>query len=155
MSGPILEDEGIAAAKNDQTRPAWSLAAREESQTTNKETEMDKVNPDNDKCYEENRTSRVTGWPWCGEGGQWSCAASEKTFLRGLFQQSRKGEDPCHSVQIWPVFTGHPVPCGCAPFPVILELGCGPQLWTLGSTSFLPLPVPQILSLFSTALPLS
>ena len=94
MSGPILEDEGIAAAKNDQTRPAWSLAAREESQTTNKETEMDKVNPDNDKCYEENRTSRVTGWPWCGEGGQWSYAASEKTFLRGYFSRAGRVRTP-------------------------------------------------------------
>lgn len=51
----------MAAAKNDQTLPAWSVAlSRKERQTTNKETEMDEINPDNDKCYEENRTSRVT-----------------------------------------------------------------------------------------------
>lgn len=59
MSGPILDAEGTATVKNDQNLPAWSLPSRKEGQTINKESEMDKINPDNDKCYEENRTNRI------------------------------------------------------------------------------------------------
>ena len=40
---------------------AQSLPSREERETTNKETETDKTNPNNDKRCEENRTSKATG----------------------------------------------------------------------------------------------
>lgn len=80
MSGPILDAEGTATVKNDQNLPAWSLPSRKEGESTNKESELDEINPDNDKCYEENRTNRIAV---VGEGRPLELRAWQ-TFLRGI-----------------------------------------------------------------------
>lgn len=126
VSGPILEAEGVAAAKNDQLLPAWSVAlSREERQTTNKETEMGKINPDNAKCCEDNRTSRVTRVAVAG-GSPEELWGIREDFPEGLAKGIRRDEHPFvqfNSACIrWP-------PCvsqGCALFRVILEV----WLWT-------------------------
>ena len=151
VSGPILEAEGMAAAKNDQTLPAWSVAlSREERQTTNKETEMDEINPDNDKCYEENRTSRVTRMALWG-GSRWSCRASERTFLWGVAKGIWRGQYPFCSVQ----FSLYLVATLCTPglCPVSCHrFGCGPGR---DLTPFPPCTPDPIVSLPFTARALS
>lgn len=77
MSGPILEAGGTSAGKNDQYLPARSLPAREEGQTTSKESETDTLNPDDEKAM---KKTEPTASPWWG-GSPLELRASH-TFLR-------------------------------------------------------------------------
>ena len=120
----------------------WSVAlSREERQTTNKETEMDKINPDNDKCYEENRTSRVTRMALEG-GSPEELWGIREDFPEGLAKGIRRDEHPFCSVQ----FSLYSLATLCAPGLCPVSCHPGGLAVDLGGTLFLSLPVPQTLS---------